>query len=150
MENAASEAAGVLLNTVVEDTHLEYNPEVSPDTVADAKPVLLDDGTDGEEYPDIIPENARQSERPRTMQGKPLPDLRHEQTYLAAIARTDGSYWSIARVTLIDFLLWPTATQFAYVFVLDGFKFLRTGSTRSGRRFGELIRDFLNIGGVLD
>lgn len=150
MENAASEAAGVLLNTVVEDTHLEYDPEISPDTAADAKPVLLDTGIDGEGYPEVIPDSERHPERPKTMQGKPLPDLRHEQTYLAAIARTDGSFWSITRVTLVDFLLWPTATQFAYVFVLDGFKFLRTGSTRSGRQFGELIRDFLNIGGVLD
>lgn len=148
-EAAGTEAAGTLLNTLVEDTHLERHPEVAPSTSADKHPIIVDSRA---EYPETIPETHvdKSTRRPTTMSGQPLPDLRHEQTYLAALGRTNGSYFSMARVTLIDFLIWPTITQFAYVLGLNGFKYLRTGSTRSGRHFAEIIRDFLNIGGVLD
>ncbi|CCG84588.1 protein of unknown function [Taphrina deformans PYCC 5710] len=148
-DQVATDAAGVLLNTIVEDTHLEDNPQVAPATVADDRPVIVDTNSDLD-YPEVLPEPRADKKRPTTASGQPLPDLRHEQTYLAALARTDGSYVAAFRVTLIDFLIWPTITQFAYVLGLNAFKYLRTGSTRTGRQFGHIIRDFLNVGGVLD
>lgn len=149
MDSSSAEAAGVLLNTIVADAHLESDPEIAPGTSADSKPILIDTDVDNKSK-SAARHRSKVPQRPPMMNGKPLPDLRHEQTYLAAISRTDGSFWSIARVTLKDFLIWPTLTQFAYVLGLDGFKYLRTGSARSGRQFGLIIRDFLNIGGVLD
>jgi hypothetical protein len=146
-DDIGTEAAGVLLNTIVEDTHIETEPEIAPATSADAKPVIVDTSGD---YPEVLPESDNHGQSRSAPAKRPLPDLRHEQTYLAAINRTNGTYLSIARVTILDFLLWPTITQFAYVLGLNGFKYLREGSSRSGRKFGEIIRDFLNIGGVLD
>lgn len=148
LEQAGADAVGVLLNTVVEDSHLEHDPQIAPSTSADEQPVLVRKSEGGSLPSELPVEQAIR--KPATMNGQTLPDLRHEQTYLAALARTNGSYLAIARVTMIDFLLWPTLTQFAYVLGLSAFKYLRTGSTRSGRKFGELIRDFLNVGGVLD
>lgn len=164
-----AEAAGLLLNTVITDAHLERNPEIDPSTSADSKPVVIEaspsdipdirreaEDLDPDEFPDIIPSSPlpdarrQQGRRPAMMNGQPLPDLRHEQTYLAALYKTDMSRSSIVRVTLLDFLIWPTIMNFAYVLGLNGFRYLREGSTRSGRKIGEVVKDFLNIGGVLD
>lgn len=149
MDSSTADAAGVLLNTLATDTHMEFSPELDPATSADSKPILVEAPFDDQKSA-VVVEAPREARRPVMTNGKPLPDLRHEQTYLAALSRTDGTFWAIAYMTLKDFLIWPTITQFAYVLGLDGFKYLRTGSTRSGRKFGLLIRDFLNIGGVLD
>ena len=151
-----SSNTGAILTSTIADAHLETDPEVAPSTAADTKPVVvdidsdesLDSDLDIDEFPESVVEEP--TERPAMMNGQPLPDLRHEQTYLAALARTDYSTKSILRVTLIDFLIWPTIMQFFYVLGLNGFKYLREGSTSSGRKFGVIIKDFLNIGGVLD
>lgn len=87
---------------------------------------------------------------PRMLNGAPMPDLRFEQAYLTALRRTDMTPRTICRVTLVDFLLWPMAQGFLWALGLNGFRYLRTASTSNGRQFGLVLRDFLNIGGILD
>lgn len=123
---------------------------------ADEPPKLVtrDDVSDASDLEsladDADPIDAPQTAGPRTVNGAPMPDLRFEQAYLTALRRTDMRPITIARVTLIDFLLWPMAQGFLWALGLNGFRYLRTASNANGKQFGLVLRDFLNIGGVLD
>ena len=125
-------------------------------TTADDPPKLVteddvEDASDLESLEDEgEPIDGSQRQGPRTVNGAPMPDLRFEQAYLTALQRTDMRPITIARVTLIDFLLWPMAQGFLWALGLNGFRYLRTASNANGKQFGLVLRDFLNIGGILD
>ncbi|ORY86107.1 hypothetical protein BCR37DRAFT_390903 [Protomyces lactucae-debilis] len=155
-ETTAEGLVGSLLETLAQDTHIESNPQIQPDTSADKAPIKVYSGDiegldddDLAQLPDEVQPGARPP-KPVLFNGTPIPDLRFEQTYLTALNRTDWSHWSVFRVTLVDFLLWPMLQGAVWALALNGFRYLRTSSNSQGKAFGLVIKDFLNIGGILD
>ncbi|BFZ54217.1 hypothetical protein PYCC9005_001250 [Savitreella phatthalungensis] len=156
-ESAALGVAEAIAETLATDTHIEKNPSTQPGTIADEPPkaVKLEDVEDAEDAEELA--SVAEEGEPLETHGidtrkpkAPLPDLRFEQAYLTALRRTDMRTWSIFRVTFVDFLLWPMAQGFLWALALNGFRHLRSASTSSGKQFGTILRDALNIGGVLD
>ncbi len=165
------EATKVALETLVQDAHINRHPEIAPDTsgkrhvfvlstnmlnnIADRKPIEihLDDESDDEDPsdgPEAVPASHRERRAGGLLNGQPIPDLRFEQTYLASLRRTDLSWYSIFRVTLIDYLMFPMFQGLLWTLAVASLRHLRGTTTKSGRQFGQVLRDALNIGGVLD
>lgn len=115
-------------------------------------PVEAIEGLDDDDMAQLPGEVQQDGRRkaPVLFNGTPIPDLRFEQTYLTALNKTDWSHWSVFRVTLVDFLLWPMLQGAVWALALNGFRYLRTSSNSQGKAFGLVIKDFLNVGGILD
>jgi hypothetical protein len=164
------DAAKVLAQTAVQDSHIIRNPsptrDIAPSTSADQRPITvirdalpsiqfssssnlhmlsqLRADADEDTVSEVSLEDSTHdiSPKPRRPQLPPIPDLRFEQSYLKQLEAAKGSVMWIIIITIREQVLFPGVQGFLWALAMSGIRSLRTRQAESGQEWGGWIREF--------